>query len=126
MTKTDYLLKEWGAWFVKNLDWPNLLGENILYRAGILSGRVQEGMAGHRVLCPDCPTLVRKVDRAVSTLNESEREAITLWYCLPSDQETGKPLKKHEVAKLAGISKDALTKRLTRARKKVEKHLTTV
>lgn len=118
-SRIDYKLKEWGAWMEKTLDWADLLGENILHRAGILSGRVQEGSSGHKVLCPDCPPSVRKTDRAVSRLNDKDRDSLVLWYCLPVKDEDGKPFTKQEIATSLGISKDAYSKRLTRSRKKV-------
>ena len=125
-SRVEYLLKEWGRYIEKHMDWADLLGENILYRAGILSGRVQEGAAGHKILCPDSSPHVRLVDRAVRRLADGERDAIVLWYCLPAKADTGKQFTYQELGTYLGIDKEAYRKRLSRGRKNVRNHLTTV
>jgi len=122
-SRAEYKLKEWGSWVERNIDWADLLGENILHRAGILSGRVQEGTYGHKVLCPDSPPSVRKTNRAVQRLSAVERDALILWYCLPVRHEDGKPHTKQELAGFLRVSKETFKKRLYRARRNFRKML---
>lgn len=122
-SKTDYLLKEWGSWIEKNIDWADCFGANVLHRAGILSGRVQEGMAGHKILCPDPTPRIRRTDIAVRRLSEPLQDAIVLWYCLPVKHEDGKPFTKQELADILGITHRAFKDRLTRARRGLRKTL---
>ena len=124
-SKVEYLLKEWGRWYEKNVDWADCLGSNTLYRAGILSGRVQEGSAGHKILCPDTSPKIRRVDLLVRRMTEPLQDAVILWYALPINQETGKPFTKRELAGFSGITERAFKDRLQRARKFLRKELTT-
>lgn len=123
--KLDYQLKEWGEYYRKNVDWADCLGANILYRAGILAGRVQGGASGHSVLCPDCTPHVRRIDRLVRRIPDANRDALILWYCLPKNQETQKPFTYRELAEACGIKESSFKDRLKRARRFLRKELTT-
>lgn len=121
--KVEYMLREWGSFVERHIDWANELGENILHRAGVLSGRVQEGISGHKVLCPDAPLRIRKVDQAVRRLTDAQRDAVVLWYCLPVKMETGKPHTYQELAEYLEIHKDTFKRRLSYARRNLRKSL---
>ena len=121
--RLEYLLREWGAWYEKHISWADEYGDNILYRAGFMAGRA--GRPGHKILCPECPNVIRRVDRAISRLSNAENEAIVAWYCFPYDDETGKKYKKQQVADMMRISYHALDKRLKRAKRNLRKQLTT-
>lgn len=123
-SKLEFLLKEWGAWFEKHITWADEYGDNILYRAGFMGGK--GGTPGHKILCPECPKSVQRINRAICRLPAAENEAIVSWYCFPYDDETGKKYTKQQVAGMLHISYHALDKRLGRARKKLRKSLHTV
>ena len=123
-SRLEYLLKEWGQWTERNIGWADEYGDNILYRAGFMTGT--GGMPGHRVLCPECPVVVRRIDRQIKQLPGSEQDAVICWYCFTYNEETGKSYTLQEVARHMNISRSALEKRLARARKKLRERLTTV
>ena len=122
--RLEYMLREWGQWVERHLEWHNEYGENILYRAGFMAGR--GGRPGHKILTPECPKSVRRIDKQVRRLSEKEMSAIFYWYCAPVNAETGKPFTKRQLANVLGMSYHAFDKRLTRGRKRLRKRLTTV
>jgi hypothetical protein len=122
--RLEYMLNEWGRWVEKNVNWADCLGENVLYRAGILSGRVQEGLSGHRILCPDASPKIRAVEVAVRRLSDPLQDAIILRYCLPAKKDEDKYFTKQELADVLEITESAFKARLNRARKILRKALT--
>ena len=121
-SRVEFLLKEWGQWVERDIDWANEYGDNILYRAGFMTG--SGGRPGHKVLCPECPVAIRRIDRQIKRLPDGERDAVYSWYCFIYDEETGKKYTIQQVAAMMGISFSALEKRLKRARRKLRKRLT--
>lgn len=124
--RLEYLLKEWGLWMQKHIDWADCLGANVLYRAGILSGRIQESAGSHRILCDDPSPSVKRTDRAIRRMTEALQDAVYLWYCLPENAETNKPFTLQELADACEITERGFRDRLTRAHKALKKSLTTV
>ena len=104
--RLECLLREWGAWWIRNMDFADEWGENALYRAGILWGRVQYGRSGHKILCPEQPRRLKDVDRAVTSLrdtNEAQMAPVILWYCAPLKPD-GAPYSMREIAMLTADS----------------------
>ena len=122
--RVEFLLKEWGQWVNRYLEWPNEWGDNILYRAGFMAGR--SGTPGHRILIPECRTSIRRVDAAVRRLPDKELAAVFYWYCSPINQETEKHYTYHQLAVALGTSRDAYRQCLSRGRRKLKKMLTNV
>ena len=126
MNRLEGLLQEWGRSALKFINYADEYGENTLYRAGILGGKVQYKSAGHKVLCPNVSRAVRTLDTAIwAYLSENEQNAIGAWYIMLAT-EREEPVKLQQVAELLDISYSAMRKRLTRARKKLRQALTTV
>ncbi len=118
MQRIEGLLNEWGRFHAETIDYADEYGENTLYRAGVLQGRVQEGRSGHKILCPDMPASLRAVERAVKALPRDEAMAVTLWYCAPPKPD-GKRWTKAQLAKLANISKQSFKAKLHKGIKKL-------
>ena len=119
--RVEFLLKEWGQWVNRYLEWPNEWGDNILYRAGFMAGR--SGTPGHRILIPECRTSIRRVDTAVRRLTEGQMTAVFCWYCLPRNKETEKPYTSKEIATNLGIELHTFDARLRRGRRNLRKML---
>lgn len=119
--KIEYLLKEWATWTIRQLEYADHLGENILYRAGLFAGR--SCRPGHVVLSLDVPPSVRRSDRAIQALSDGEHNALLLWYGAPVNEETGKYHTHHDLARVFGITTPAFRKRLYRAKRKFRKAL---
>ena len=114
--KIELLLREWGLFKIKHRDHANELGENILYRAGIMGGRVQDAGDGHKILCPDMPSHLQKVDILIRRLPVMQALAIKLWYCVPL-KEDGHPYTMQELAIKARIGLRAFEDNLRAGRK---------
>ena len=120
-SKLEFLLKEWGDWTQRNIEWSSELGENVLYRAGFLMGT--SGLPGDKVLCPECAPTTRRTDRAIRALSDPECETIFCWYALPNNPKTGKAYTQQELAIEFGVSRRAFQYRLRRARSNLRKNL---
>jgi hypothetical protein len=118
--RVEYLLKEWGGYHEKTIDWANNWGANILYRAAFLAGK--GGAPGHKILCPDMPARVRKIDTLVSRLPDEQKLAIRLQYATPlASEEKGKTVK--IFAEYMDVSERKFKQLLTDARKCLRKNL---
>jgi hypothetical protein len=62
-------------------------GENILYRAGIMGGRVQDPGDGHKILCPDTPRHLQAVDIALNRIDPLPAKVVRVWYCAPQKED---------------------------------------
>ena len=103
--KIELILREWGTFQIKHKDFADEFGSNILYQAGIMGGRVQDKGDGHKILCPDTPRHLQKVDILLKRLPIMEALTIKLWYCTPI-KEDGHP---HTMAELACKARMSLT-----------------
>jgi hypothetical protein len=119
-SRVEYLLKEWGRWYEKNVDWADMWGINILYRAGFMTGR--SGRPGHKILCPDASPIIRRVDVAVSRLPEDQGAAVKLRYCSPL-REDGKHYTNKQLAEAMGVSESKYKRLLSKARQCLRKIL---
>ena len=119
--RLEFLLREWGQYVERHLEWHNEFGENILHRAGLMTGR--GGTPGHRILAPECPPKIRRVDQAVRRLTEKQADAIFCWYCLPLKPDTNQRMTVQEIANLLGIDRRSLRHRLDGARKNLRKSI---
>lgn len=79
----EHLLREWGDWHIKHMDFADEIGENILYRCGVLQGRVQGSPSKDKILCPDTPSHLQQVDIAMKRLNKSQQMAVGSFYFAP-------------------------------------------
>lgn len=85
--KLDHLLREWGEWHIRHIDFADEWGENILYGAQLLQGRVQDPGQGHKILCPDQPRHLQTIDINVNKLPFAQKRAVTCWYCAPNKKD---------------------------------------
>lgn len=105
---------------LKSLDFSDEYGENILYGAALLQGRVQYQKWGSRILCPDMPAVLRKVDAQVRRLPNWEEKCITMWYCCPP-REDGRAYTKRDLAGFLGVSKAKFDANLRAGRRKLRR-----
>lgn len=122
MRKITALLREWGDFVAANLDFADEYGENIIYRAGVLGGYVDQGQSEHKILCADMPPRLRRVDVAVRHLPNWENKAITAFFCAPL-KDDGNPYTKRELALLLKTSLDRFDTSLQNGKNKLEKKL---
>ena len=95
--KIELLLREWGQFHIKHMDHADEWGENTLYRAGVMGGRVQSKGEGHKILAPDMPSHLQKVDILLRRLPLMEAMAVKLWYCAPL-RDDGQPFTMAQLA----------------------------
>jgi len=118
----EYQLREWGSFHIAHVDFADEFGENILYNAGILQGRVQFQAETSKVLCPDAPRRIQRVQIAVNRLEEPDRGVLVSWYCAPV-REDGAPYTRREMAAAMSLTKPDFDGILRKARKTVRKYL---
>jgi len=125
--KLELLLREWGDFNILHMEHHLELGENILYRAGIMGGRVQDAGDGHKILCPDMPRRLQRVDIGLKRIDTIPALVVKSFYCAPINPENGRNYTKSEIASLiraTGIvtmSLDAFEKNLRRGRKDLKR-----
>lgn len=124
MNKITALLQEWGAFVADHIDYADEMGENIIYRAGVLGGYVDQGQSEHKILCPDMPPRLRQVDVAVKGLPKWEGRCVTVFFCAPL-KDDGNPWTKRELAKLIGVKggKDAFESYLAYGKRRLDRIL---
>ena len=120
--KLEHLLREWGAFHVKHMEHHLELGENILYRAGIMGGRVQDAGDGHVILCPDMPRHLQVVDIALKRLNDIQALVVKVFYCAPLRAD-GCKYTNPQLAMKTRMSLTAFEKNLEKGEKSLEKVL---
>ena len=118
--KIDLLLQEWGAFRLKHLFHADEFGENTLYRAGIMGGRVQDNSDGHKILCEDTPSHLQKVEILLKRLTIMDALAIKLWYCSPI-KEDGHPYTMAQLAVKARMSLSAFRDNLKSGRRSLKR-----
>ena len=119
--KLELLLREYGDFVIKHLEWPDEYGENILYRAGIMGGRVQIQGDGHKILCPDMPRRLQKVDIALKRISSIESLVIRSFYCAPPNIETKENYTVGQLAHLTRMSLPAYENKLKTGKKALKK-----
>ncbi len=129
MNKGPAVLCAWGDWWIRHIEGLGYSGFNWIYRL------VHEGGVGpeaaystddhgeifvgrDRILCPEMPRLVRKVQLAVNNLPNREEKCIIFRYCSPI-KEDGNPYTKRELAHGLKVSMYRFDQYLRHARKKV-------
>ena len=135
MQRLPSMLIAWGDWWIKNLEGMGHPGINWLYRLihekGARSdvtyqtddnGVVFTGR--DRILCPEAPENVRKVQVAVNSLPNLEEKCVIFWYCSPL-RDDGHPYTKRELARHLGMSRYKFDNYLKYARKKLNKKIDT-
>jgi len=126
--KLELLLSDWGDFTREHMEFADLYGENILYRAGLMGGRVQDKNTGHKILCPDEYTRrIQQVDIALKRIDTIPALTIKAFYCAPTNPETGNNYTKPELASLIRqsgwitMSLPAFEKGLIRGRKDLKR-----
>jgi hypothetical protein len=122
MKRITALLKEWGSYVADNLDYADEYGESIIYRCAKFGGYTEQGDSGHKILCPDMPPHLRKVESAVRGLPGYEQKCVIAFYCSPL-KDDGNPFTKRELALLLKTSKYNFDQYLTRGKNKLDKVL---
>ena len=135
MQRLPAMLIAWGDWWIKNLENMGLSRVNLLYKL------VREGGARpdvtyetddngevfvgrDRILCPDMPKNVRKVQLAVNALPNIEEKCVIFWYCAPL-MDDGNPYTKRELARRLQMSRWNFNSHLKYARRKLKKKIDT-
>jgi hypothetical protein len=122
--KLEFMLRCWGDHYIRHGDHADELGENILYAAGIVGGRVQDASSSaSKVLCEERSKTVRQVDRAVNKLDFAQKRAIRGWYCTGL-REDGNPHTKAQIAMKLRTSKASFEISLGQAKKNILYELT--
>jgi hypothetical protein len=122
MKRIAGLLQEWGSFVADNLDFADEYGESIIYRCAKFGGYTEQGDSGSKILCPDMPPHLRKIEVAVKTLPGYERKCVTAFYCSPL-KDDGNPFTKRELALLLKTSKYNFDRYLSRGRQRLDKLL---
>ena len=121
MRRADMLLREWGSFVSAHIDFADEYGENILYRC-TQYGYTDTQPGEAKVLCPDMPKRLRKVDAAVRKLSYLRRNCILLWFCAPL-REDGRAHTRSQFARMLRINKGKFRAELRKAEHQLEKLL---
>ena len=121
VNKITALLEEWGKFVADHIDFSDEYGENIIYRAGVLGGYVDPGESEHKILCPDMPPHLRKVEVAVKGLPRWQHRCIVAYFCAPL-KDDGNRYTKRELAKIIGTpgGKDSFESHVQRGKRRLE------
>jgi len=119
--KLELLLREYGDFVIKHLEWPDEYGENILYRAGIMGGRVQVQGDGSKILCPDMPRRLQKVDIALKRIPTIPSLVVRVFYCAPLNGD--KNYTKGQLASLTRMSLTAFDTNLSKGKRLLKKEI---
>ena len=134
MRKLPSMLFAWGDWWIKHFENFGHPPINWIYRL------VHEGGARpditydtddngevfvdqDKILCPEMPKNVRKVQLAVNRLPNLEEKCVTFRYCSPL-KDDGNPYTKRELARFLSMSKYSFDSHLRNGRKKISNLLT--
>jgi len=131
MQSLTAVLIAWGDWWIRNKEHMGLSNVNLLYKLAREGGArpdvsyetddMGEVLTGRdRILCPEAPRNVRKIQRAVNRLPNWEQKCVTIWYCSPLKND-GHPYTKRELARVLGKSKWKFNIYLRNGRKKIGK-----
>jgi len=118
---SDMLLREWGSYVCAHIDFADEYGENILYRCSQF-GYTDAEPASSKILCPDMPKRLRRVDVAVRKLGDLRKKCIFLWFCTPL-REDGRAHTISEFSRILRINKGKFRAELRKAQNQLEKLL---
>ena len=121
MRKADMLLREWGSYVCAHIDFADEYGENILYRCAQY-GYTDPEPGASKVLCPDMPKRLRKVDVAVRKLTDLRKSCVLLWFCAPL-REDGRAHTISQFSRILMINKGKFRAELRKAINNLEKLL---
>ncbi len=121
MSRADMLLREWGSYVCSHIDFADEYGESILYRCSQY-GYTDTQPGESKILCPDMPKRLRRVDRAVRKLTDLRRNCILLWFCAPL-REDGRSYTTGQFARMCQINKGKFRAELRRAQNQLDKLL---
>ena len=96
-------LRAWGDFIIKHMNHADEYGESILSRY-IEYGYTDSTPATDKILCPDMPTRLQRLNIAVNRLSTPQRAAVTLHFCSPL-KEDGNVYTMSELAKLVKMNK---------------------
>lgn len=114
MSRIHYLLKEYGNYVIEHADYADEWGENILHRyahegftdheiGGMRLNERGEPLGRDKVLCPDMPSRLRRVEQAINRLDDTQQSVLRLWYCLPPNEQGMMPMTS-ELADFLGMT----------------------
>ena len=118
-------LRAWGAFHMKHMEHADEYGENVLYGASLLEGRVDVPFKRDKILCPDASRKIQAISIQVNRLPPAQKQAITAWYCAPVKPD-GQLYTKAEIAQRLAIKTDLLNTYLRKGREKLLYGLTAV
>lgn len=116
------ILREWGDFVIRHMHFADEYGENLLYTYAML-GEVQREPGSDRILCPDMPTYLQRVEIAVKHLPRLEGNCLRLRYCSPL-KDDGNPYTNRELASSLRTSQYTFKRYVRTGRRKVENALT--
>jgi hypothetical protein len=119
MNRTKFLLKEWGDWVSAHIDFADELGESILYRCSQY-GYTDPEPGSDKILCPDMPQRLRRVDLAVNKLSYLRKSCLQLQFCAPL-RDDGHPYNKSQLSRMLRINKGKFKAELWKAQKDVKR-----
>lgn len=124
MSDINSRLKAWGDYICRHLDYADEYGESILHRYSEY-GYTDSQPSGHKILCPDMPPHIRKVDLAVKKLkvkNELMAKCLWLHYCAPLRPDNN-PYTCSQLARMLSINKGAFRAWVRKGKRAVESAL---
>ena len=121
MRRADMSLREWGSFVCAHIDWADEYGENILHRCSQF-GYTDPEPGTSKVLCPDMPKRLRKVDAAVRKLTDLRKNCVLLWFCAPLRAD-GRSYTTSQFARMCRINKGKFKAELRKAQNQLEKLL---
>lgn len=122
MKKITGMLREWGDFVSRNIDYADEYGDNILHKYAVL-GCLPSVPGESKILCPDMPAKLHKIDLAVKKLPNLEEKCVSMWFCAPI-KDDGNLWTKREIARLLGLSKYNFERNLRNGVKKLQNELT--
>ena len=103
MKKSYGLFQEFGDFVIAHMHHDGYPEENILYRWARV-GEVQDTPGRDKILCPDMPAHLRRVDVIFSRLPNLEEKCVRIWFCAPV-RDDGKNYTKRQLARMLKMSK---------------------
>ncbi len=134
MNRVPAMMFAWGDWWIRNIERMGDPGINWLYRiihegegrSDVHYDTDDDGVVfigRDKILCPEMPKNVRKVQLQVNRLPNLEEKCVTFRYCSPL-KDDGNPYTKRELARFLSMSKYSFDSHLRNGRKKISNLLT--
>jgi hypothetical protein len=122
VNRTKFLLKEWGGWVCSHIDYADEYGESILFRLSQFRGYTDPEPGSSKILCPDMPPRIKRVDIAVNKLSDLRKNCLKLHYCAPL-RDDGHPYTRSQLSRMLRINKGKFKAELWKAQKDIKRLL---